>query len=131
MPMLRTDRSLAKMIFIGIITLGIYDIVVYTKIANELNLLARDGKHTMHFCLIAFIFSWLTLGIVPLVWWSRICNRMGAELRRRGIPYEISAGTFWGWNILGYFIIVGPFIFIHKFCQASNMLNIDFNTKGE
>jgi len=129
-PALRTNRNLVKMIFLGLITCYIYNIVVITKIANELNLLAKDGKHTMHFCLIVFVFSWLTLGIVPLIWYHRICDRMGNELRRRGIPYEFGAGTWWGWGFFGSLIIVGPFIFTHKFCKASNMLNADFNAKG-
>lgn len=129
-PQLRTNRGLAKMIFLGLITFYIYDIVVITRIGKEINLLAKDGKHTMHFCLIAFIFSWLTLGIVPLVWYHRLCNRMGDELHRRGIAYDFNAGTFWGWDIFGSLILVGPFIFIHKFCKASNLLNADYNAKG-
>lgn len=57
---------------------------------------------------------------------------MGNELKRRGINYSISASTFWAWNILGALLFgIGPFVFIHKFLKASNMLNADFNAKGE
>lgn len=57
---------------------------------------------------------------------------MGNELKRRGINYSISASTFWVWNILGALLFgIGPFVFIHKFLKASNMLNADFNAKGE
>lgn len=129
-PVLRTNRGLLKMLLFGILTLGIYNIVVYTRIANEMNLMGKDGKHTMHYCLIVFIFSWLTMGIVPLIWYHRLCNRMGGELARRGIAYDFNAGTFWLWDILGSLIVVGPFVFIHKFCKASNLLNADFNVNG-
>ena len=83
----------------------------------------------MHFCLIYFIFSWLTLGIAPIVWQHRITNRLGYELLARGIPYKISAGTFWGWCILGSLIIVGPFIYYHKFFKAMNLMNGSFNAE--
>ena len=36
----------------------------------------------MHFCLVAFIFSWLTFGIVPFVWMIKLTARVGNELRR-------------------------------------------------
>lgn len=129
---LRTDRGLAKYYFLSLITLGIYGLVVNCHIGNEINQIAsqHDGKNTMHFALIAFIFSWLTLGIVPLVWYHRICDRIGNELYRRNINYEFDSLTFWGWNILGSFILVGPFIFIHKWMKAMNLLNADYNERG-
>lgn len=114
---------------LSIITLGIYGIVVLSNISQEINQVAssRDGKHTMHYCLIFFIFSWLTLGIAPLVWYHRICNRIGNELAARSLPYSIGAGTYWGWAILGSLIVVGPFVFLYKFLKAMNILNEDYN----
>ena len=66
---LRTNRGLLKYGLLGIITLGIYPLVVESHISEELNLVVspHDGRSTMHYCLVFFIFSWLTLGIVPLV----------------------------------------------------------------
>ena len=59
---LPTNRGLLKMILLGLITFGIYPIVVYSKISEEINLVAspHDGKHTTHYCLMYFIFSWLS-----------------------------------------------------------------------
>lgn len=129
--MLRTNRGMVKFVLLSIITLGIYGLVVMSHISEEINQVAssRDGKHTMHYCLVFFIFSWLTLGIVPLVWNHRICNRMGDELAARNIPYNISAGTFWGWDFFGTLILVGPFIFLHKFFKSMNLINEDYNKK--
>lgn len=84
----------------------------------------------MHFCLIFFIFNWLTLGISPLVWMHRICNRIGDELSARALPFSISAGTFWGLGFFGSLIIVGPFIFYYKFFKAMNLVNGNYNVKG-
>ncbi len=129
---LRTNRSLIKYILLSIITLGIYELVMMSHISEEINLVAspHDGKKTMHFCLLFFIFSWLTLGIAPFVWFHRISARMGNELTRRGISYSFGASDFWLWNILGAIIIVGPFVYIHKFLKAQNLINADYNQKG-
>lgn len=129
---LPTERGLLKMILLGLITFGIYPLVVYSKISEEINLVAskHDGKHTMHFCLIYFIFSWLTLGIATFVWFHRISNRMGDELKRRGIDYSFDASDFWIWEVLGSLIIVGPFIFVHKFLKAMNQINADYSKVG-
>ena len=129
---LKTNRSLLKYILLSIITLGIYGIVVMSNISSDINTIAGryDGKKTVHYCLVFFLFSWLTLGIVPLVWGHRISKRIGAELARRGINYKFGAGTFWGWNVLGELIIVGPFIYCHKLLTAMNLLSNDYNVRG-
>ena len=129
---LKTNRGMVKFLLLSLITLGIYAIVVMCGISTEINTVAQryDGKKTMHFALILFIFSWLTLGIAPIVWQHKLCNRMGSELTRRGIDYKFSAGTFWGWGVFGTLIIVGPFIFLHKFFAAMNKINADYNVNG-
>ncbi len=129
---LNTKRSLVKFILLSLITFGIYGIVVMSKISSDINTIASkyDGKSTMHYCLVFFIFTVLTLGIVPLVWSHRISNRIGNELVRRGIDYHFGAGTFWGWSILGTLIIVGPFIYLHKLLKSMNLLSENYNING-
>lgn len=129
---LKTNRGLLKYILLSIVTLGIYSLVVMSSVSSDINLIATkyDGRKTMHYCLVFFIFSWLTLGIVPIVWWHKISGRIGRELQRRGISYGFGAGTFWGWNVLGSCIIVGPFIYMHKLFKAMNLLAADYNEKG-
>lgn len=56
---------------------------------------------------------------------------MGDELYARRIDYSFGAGTFWGWGFFGTIILVGPFIFYHKFFKAMNLINADYNAKGE
>ena len=126
---LRTERSFVAYFFLNIITLGIYSLVQVSHIGSEVNLIAskHDGKHTMHFCWIVFIFSWLTLGIAPLVWYHRISNRIGNELRRRGVTSDFGADTFWLWFILGSLIYIGPFVYIYKRIAAMNQLNDLYN----
>lgn len=135
MPMaapLKTNRSLLKYILLNIVTLGIYGIVVLSGISTDINTIASrfDGKKTMHYCLIFFLLTGLTLGIAPLVWFHRLSARIGNELTRRAIGYSFGAGSFWGWNLLGALIIVGPFVYIHKLLTAMNLLAADYNAKG-
>lgn len=129
---LNSKRSLLKFILLGIITLGIYDIVFYSGISNDINIIASryDGKKTMHFCLLCFLVGPITLGIAYWVWSHKICGRIGNELKRRNIAYDFDAKDFWLWGVLGSLIVVGPFIFIHKLATASNKLAEHYNVNG-
>ena len=129
---LKTNRGLLKFILLSIITLGIYPLVVMSVISSDINVIASryDGKKTMHYCLLVFIFTGLTLGIAPLVWYHRISKRIGNELKRRGIGYSFGAGSFWGWNILGSLIAIGPLVYTHKLFKAMNLLCADYNVNG-
>ena len=128
---LPTHRGLGKMFWLGLITCGIYPMVIYSRMPEELNMVAsrHDGERTQQFCFTG-ILGVLTLGIYIFVWFHKLCRRIGNELRRRELNYKFGAGTFWLWNILGSLILVGPFIFLHKLCKAMNKLNADFNEKG-
>lgn len=131
--MLRTNRGLAKFFFLSLITFGIYGIVVMSHISTEINDIAtkHDGRKTMHYCLIYFIFSWLTFGIAPLVWYHRLSDRIGDELVRRHLPYSFGAGTWWGWGFFGALLFgIGPLIYIHKLMKAMNFLAADYNVNG-
>lgn len=129
---LPTNRSLGKFFWLSLITFGIYGLIIMTNISTDINLIAtrRDGKKTMHYCLVYFLFSWLTLGILPLVWYTKLSTRISNELRARGIVYSFSAKHFWLWNILGACIICGPFIYYHKLLTAMNLLSADYNARG-
>ena len=128
----RTNRGLVLSLFLNLITLGLYNLICMSHISSEINAIAskHDYGHTMHYCLIWLVFSWLSLGIVPLIWYNNICGRIGQELCYRNLNYSFGSGTFWGWRIFGTLIIIGPFIFYHKFFKAMNVLNSDYNLHG-
>lgn len=128
----KTNRGLLKFLLLGLITFGIYPIVVMTESTNTLNLAASryDGKKTMHFLLLLFFWEILSFGIVGLVWSHRMSNRIGDELQRRGYSRDLSASDFWLWGVLGSIIIVGPFIYLYKYLHAMNTLAADYNARG-
>ena len=129
---LKTNRSLLKFILLSLVTFGIYSIVVMSSISTDINTIASryDGKKTMHYCLVLFVLSGLTLGIFPLIWKHQLSERIGNELTRRGIDFQFGAKTFWLWGVLGSFILVGPFIYTHKLLQSMNLLCEDYNVRG-
>lgn len=129
---LRTRRSLLKYVLLGLVTFGIYDIWQMSEVSETLNLIAtrRDGKRTMHYCLMFFLVGWLTLGIGWLVWYHKLSGRIGVEQAARGLPVTVTAATYWLWNILGSLIIVGPFIYTYKLLHAMNDLCADYNARG-
>ncbi|MBQ1186567.1 MAG: DUF4234 domain-containing protein [Clostridia bacterium] len=132
MVRLKTNRGLLKCILLSFLTFGIYGIVVMSEVSDTVNFVATrfDGKKTMHFCLMTFVFSWLTFGVAPFVWFHRISARIGNVLKVRNIPYSFGAGSFWGWYILGSLIGVGPFIYTHKLFKAMNLMCADFNANN-
>lgn len=128
---LPTKRGLAKMIFLGIITLGIYPMVIWCRLVTELNIAAsrHDGRRTMPYFAMLMLTP-LTLGILPLVWMHNLCCRIGDELSYRRINYSFGPKTFWLWGVLGSLILVGPFVFTHKLMKSMNKINDDFNRCG-
>ncbi len=129
---LKTNRGWLKTILLSLITFGIYGLVLYSNISSDINTIAGryDGKKTMHYCLLFFLVGPITCGIGTIVWAHKISARIGNELSRRGISYSFGAGSYWGWNVLGSCIGVGPFIYLHKLCKAMNLLCADYNEKG-
>ncbi len=129
---LKTNRGMIKFILLNFITFGIYSLIFFSNLSTDINTIASryDGKKTMHFCLLFFIIAPITLGIGAIVWYHRICARIGAELNRRGLGYSFGAGSFWGWFVFGSLILVGPFIFLHKLCKAMNLLSENYNVIG-
>lgn len=129
---LKANRSVLKFILLSIITFGIYAIVFYTKLGKDLNLIAgrHDGRKTMNYCLVYFIFAPITLGIVGIVWFNKLSCRIGRELQRRQIAYRFGGRDYWLWNVLGALILIGPLVYLKKLCKAMRLLALNYNING-
>ena len=128
---LPVGRSLLKMVLLGLITAGIYPMVIWSRIVTEINIAASrtDGKRTMPYFAMLMLTS-VTLGIYPLVWMHRFCERVGRQLKIRSCNYRFGAKDFWLWCVLGSLILVGPYVFIHKLTKSMNLINSHYNTWG-
>ena len=126
---LKTHRAMWKYLVFSLLTLGIYSIVFWSGISSDINVVASryDGKRTMHYCIVFFLLSVITLFIFPLIWFTKLCGRIGNEQQRRGLRKTISGGTFWLWAVLGTLFIAGRFIFVHKVAKAMNSICADYN----
>ena len=124
-------RSLLKMVFLGLLTAGIYPTVIWSRIVTEVNITAsrNDGKRTMPYFGMMMLAPF-TLSISAIVWIHRFCNRVGGQLEFRKLGYRFGARDFWLWGVLGSLILVGPFVFIHKLMKSMNLINAHFNTNG-
>lgn len=132
-PILKTDRSVWKFILFSILTCGIYSIIFFSGISDDINRVAsgRDGKKTTHYCLMSFVLSPLTCGIYAFYWWHTISERIGEETRARGIYTDFSATTFWLWYVVGSLICgLGPLMYVHMLCKTMNQLNTNYNQFG-
>ena len=130
---LKTNKGLLKTILLGLITFGIYPLVVMSAVSSDINVVASryDGRKTMHYLLMTFIVAPITCGIGGLVWSHNISDRIGNELRRRGISYSFGAGSFWGWCVLGSLLFgIGPLVYLHKLFKAVNLMNAHYNVNG-
>jgi len=128
---LSTTRGGFKLFLLSFLTLGIYALIFWSSISEDINTIAsrHDGKKTMNFLLMFFLAP-LTCGILFFVWNNSFSGRVGYELKRRGIDYEFNSGTFWVWDVLLACIIVGPFIYMAKMCKALNLLSEHYNKHG-
>ena len=128
---LRTNRGMLKCLLLSLVTFSIYGLICMIHVGQDVNTIAspHDGKKTMNYFLM-LILAPFTIGILAIVWMHKICARMGSEIDRRGIMASFGAKDFWLWGVLGSLIVVGPFIFYHKFFKTINMLAEDYNTTG-
>ena len=76
------------------------------------------------------VFGPITCGIITLVWYHQMSERLGSEARARGFATNLSAATFWLWFVLGSLIFVGPFVYTYKVCEAMNAVANSYNANG-
>ena len=130
-PVLKTNRSMWKLMILDILTLGIYNILFFIPFSFDLDKIApkRDGSKTFNY-LFAWILAIFTLNIVVWVWFYHITQRVEDALTERGIDYSFGTSDYWLWYLFGSLVFVGPFVYFHKLCTAMNLLCKDFNEKN-
>ena len=127
---MKTNRSLLTLILLSIITFGIYALYFWSKYAEDMNIVCNgDGKHTRGI-LARIIFSALTLGIYELVWMYGVGERIAVNAHKHNLYCNASGGSVLMLYILGSFILIGPFVAMHKMISGLNALCSNYNAAG-
>ena len=126
-------RSAFLFLFLGLLTLGIYPLVVLTHAGKEVNEITKNKpemKRSMNFVGVFFL-GLITLGIVPAVWLYRLAKKVGRLAKDNGIQKpSVSGGCvlalcyFFGW------LILTSLIGFHKFFATLNKLESTLNDKA-
>ena len=127
-PRLQTNRSMWKLMFLSIVTLGIYSIFFFIPFSFDIDKVSPKDDHskTMNF-VFAYILSLFTFSIVLDFWHYEIAGRIEEALSNRNINYNFQTKDFFFCIVLGSLILVGPFVYFHRLCKAMNLLCEDYN----
>jgi len=127
---LPTDRNLAVVILLSIITLGIYALVFQYQLIKEINLTAAsDGKKTTGL-FVMILLSLVTFGIYGIVWQVMFIQRVENENKRRNTGVQFGLMDWVIFNLLLSFTIVCPLIFMSRQIKAFNAINTSYNIYG-
>lgn len=90
---LQTNRSLLRCILLGIVTIGIYDLYVYHKMAKDVNVAcAGDSENTSEmprFLLLTLV----TFGVYSFIWHYKLGNRLVKNAPRYGLSFKYGGKT--------------------------------------
>jgi hypothetical protein len=97
-------------------------------ISQSTNIACReDNKRTWR--LFPFIVSSVfTLGIYPLIWHCQVIDRFRDYCKRNGKECPVSKKFYLCWTLLGWPIIIGPFIAIARFLRAFSHVCTIYNS---
>lgn len=117
------NRNIFLFILLGVITLGIYWMVAFCIMSNEINKICEgDGKKTM-FYLWAWLLGLITLGIFPLIWYYKAMERLKDNGYRYQIEVKHSGSEFLLWFLFGSLIAVGPIVAYCYFVSDVNQFS--------
>lgn len=127
---IKTDRSLAMYILLGVCTCGIYVFYFIYSLARDLNQMCEgDGEKTPG--LAAYIgLCIITCGIYGLWWMYKIGNRLQANAPRYGLTFQENGTTVLMWQIFGCILcFIGPFIAMNILIKNTNALAGAYNNR--
>ncbi len=126
-----THRSGIAFVFLGIITLGVYPVVVLSQVRKEVSSLL-DGKGVgkqMPFVW-AYLLGFITLGLAPLIWVCKMANKIQMAALEKKITSPRLSGAFMLWSYFGVLVLIGPFVAYHRFFALLNAVEKRANEDG-
>ncbi|MCP9948916.1 DUF4234 domain-containing protein [Actinomadura madurae] len=88
-----------------IITFGIYGLVWFFKVHNELHEYDRRIDNAAVNALLSLLFGSITFGIWPLIMWVKLAGRIAQAQRAAGLQPSCSGGMGFLLGILGFGVL--------------------------
>ena len=125
--MLNQERRAWKLVLFTILTFGIYSIVFYYRLNQDINdVQSNRGIKQMNYVGVFFL-GLVSLGIVPLIWHIKMYIRLYKELKEKNLPTQGSLL----WSLLFVLVfdwtIICPIFAYHWMCENANTICADFN----
>ncbi len=119
------ERSFAIYLVLSVLTFGIYPIIFWHKISNEVAVLCEgDGKKTMKYVFI-WLLNMVTFGIAGIVWRAKLAQRLKDNAARYDIRISESAAVPTIYELC--IPVVGPFIARYIIIKNFNAMGDAFN----
>lgn len=133
---LNEDRKMWKYILFGVLTLGIYCIIYWWYMIQDLNTacgyMERTDDDKSPNYLIYMLLSVVTLGIYPHIWFYKQGNRVRTVGHAYGLEIEEKGSTYVLWNTLGQLLFfAGAFVSIYLFMHNVNKICHEYNEARE
>lgn len=115
-----TSRKGALLYLLNFITLGIFFLFFFIRIRREIKNFGKRGGMPYP---VAWLLGFITLWIVPLIWFCNRAEEVGQAYERLELKGKhIDFAFMFIWLAFGSFIIVGPFIAFHRFFNSLNAI---------
>ena len=106
------ERNIAVCIILSIVTCGIYGIIWFVSITDDINTLSGDYKTSGG---MAFLFSIITCGLYGIYWMYNQGRKIDMAKANKGIPSSNSGILYLILSILGLGIV--------SYCLMQNEIN--------
>lgn len=102
---MKRRNPLGAWLGLPMITLGVYNLVWFFKVHDELHAYDRRIDNAAVNALLSLLFGSITLGIWPLVMWVKLGGRIAEAQRAAGLPASCSGGMGFLLGIIGFGVL--------------------------
>ena len=79
-------RNIAVAIILSIVTCGIYGIIWFIKLTNEINFVSKHNEDLSGG--VAFLVSLITCGIYTWIWYYKMGEKLDESFAEKGMPTQ-------------------------------------------
>lgn len=117
-----------KVLFLSLVTFGIYGIYVLYKFTEDINKICDgDGKKSPNY-IIVLLLSFCTCGIYAIYWWYRQADRLKKVSSKYGVSIKETGKTILCWEVFGSLLFgLGMFVTLYIMFDNMNRLALVYN----